>query len=314
MEYAYKLIELQENLPIRLVMHRRRSYSYHWHKELEVFVVLEGSVVIETTKARYTLREGDILIMNSNEIHASHCPGYADAILIVQMDLAFLKPFGYDFSQIIVQRERWIDPETVRRIKRGLASIVLEMCRKEKGYQAQVMSHVYQFISDLLRRVPHRTRLDAPDIMSAVDFNRLNRIIAYVNDNYHLPISLKDVAKEEFLSAYYLSHFFKDKVGLTFSECLNRVRLQKAVELLLSESSMTVTELALSVGFPNVKSFNRCFRNKYQMSPFRYKKTILGSAGEAGSELGGLAGSSAEAQQHQDLYSGFIIEKIQRLF
>ncbi|OXS53352.1 hypothetical protein B1A99_30300 [Cohnella sp. CIP 111063] len=307
MEYAYKMIELEESLPIRLVMHRRKSYSYHWHKELEIFFVLQGSVVIRTTKAQYTLQEGEILIMNCNEIHASHCPGHADAVLIVQLDLQFLKQHGYDFSQLSVQREQWVHPDTVAEIKRALAGIVLEMCQKKRGYQIQIMSLLYRFISDLLRKVPHRMLDQAPNAMSDVDFNRLNRVIAYINENYQLPISLRDVAKEEFLSAYYLSHFFKEKVGLTFSECLNQVRLQKAVELLLSESSRTITELALSVGYPNVKSFNRSFKLKYRMSPYRYKKMILGNEEAAG---GRSSAPASVHEQHNDLYSDFILEKI----
>jgi len=308
-EYSYKMIELHESLPIRLVMHRQPSYSYHWHKELEIFVVLQGSVVINTTKAQYTIYEGEILIINSNEIHASYCPGQADAVLIVQMDLHFLKQYGYDFSQILVQREHWIDPDTLQRIKSGLANIVIEMCLKEKGYQAQVMSYLYQFISDLLRKVPHRVRKDAPNAMSDLDFSRLNRIITFINENYTYQISLNDFAKEEFLSIYYLSHFFKEKVGLTFSECLNQVRLQRAVELLLSESSKTITELALSVGFPNVKSFNRNFKHKFGMTPFQYKKMMLSRAEESKE----ASSVTAKNLEHQDLYSTYIMEKIKQL-
>ncbi|WP_020619245.1 AraC family transcriptional regulator [Paenibacillus daejeonensis] len=313
MEYAYKMIALHDSLPIRLVMHRQQSYSYHWHKELEIFVVLQGSVVIHTTRTQYTLQEGEILILNSNEIHASHCPGHADAVLVVQIDVQFLKRYGYDFSQITVQREPWIDLETKQSIKNTLACIVLEMCRQEKGYQVQVMSHLYQFISDLLRKVPHRVGKHAPNAMTDMDFNRLNRIIKYMNDHYKLPIRLKDIAKEEFLSAYYLSHFFKEKVGLTFSECLNQIRLQKAVELLLSESSRTITEIAMEVGFPNVKSLNRTFKTRYHVSPLRYKKNLLSSTGQTGPEwkVGHL--ENPEHPEHQEVYSSFIMDKIRRL-
>ncbi|MFE5320741.1 helix-turn-helix domain-containing protein [Paenibacillus sp. NPDC056579] len=279
MEYTYKVIPLQQSLPIRLVTHRKSSYSYHWHKELEIFLVLEGSIHIKTTKHRYHVSKNEMLIMNCNEIHASEYAGVNTSALIVQIDLSFCKPFGYDFTELYFDPAFLYDngePNPVLTdIKRLTIQIVLELFYQKSGYHNEVMAYIHLLISRLLRELPYTQRDENAEALSESDFLRLNRILRYMNESYKQSISLRDFAKEEFLNVYYLSHFFKRKVGITFSECLNQIRIQKAVELLMSDKSASMMDVALAVGFPNVKSFNRTFKIKYKMTPYHYRKSQL---------------------------------------
>ncbi|WP_028552088.1 AraC family transcriptional regulator [Paenibacillus sp. UNC451MF] len=279
MEYTYKVIPLQKSLPIRLVMHRKSSYSYHWHKELEIFLVLEGSIHIRTTKQHYHLEKQEMLIMNCNEIHASEYAGSNNLALIIQIDLSFCKQFGYDFTQLYFDPAHLHDkggPNPIlAELKQLTLQMILELYYQKAGYHNEVMAHIHRFISRLLRNLPYTHRHENSEALSESDFQRLNRVLKYMNDNYKHAISLKDFANEEFLNVYYLSHFFKRKVGITFSECLNQIRIQKALELLMSDKSASMMDIALSVGFPNVKSFNRTFKNKYHFTPYHYKKGQL---------------------------------------
>ncbi|UJF31781.1 helix-turn-helix transcriptional regulator [Paenibacillus hexagrammi] len=282
MDYTYKVIELQEGLPIRLVLHKKPSYSYHWHKEFEIFFVLQGEVHIQTTQQRYFVKKHDILLMNCNEIHASNYVGSHNLILIIQLDLSFCKQFGVDFTQLHIHRDELSQAyhrETTRELKKILIRMVGEMTSKEVGFQHEVMACIHHFITLLLRKVPYSKLVNKTDTISEQDLSRLNRILVYMNENYKEQISLKDFSKDEFLSFYYLSHFFKKKVGLTFSECLNQIRIQKAVECMLVNPSENMIDIAHSVGFPNVKSFNRSFKDKYQMTPYQYKKMLVHADG-----------------------------------
>lgn len=272
MELQYKWVTHQGGLPIRIISHRKENYGYHWHKELEICYVFEGSVQIQTKQRQELYKEGELFILNSNELHASSLLPASSIVLILQVDTSFCRIHGFDLSNYFFHFNRYSDPNTRARLQQFFAHLILETVDKKIGYQIEVMGSLNQFISYLLRNVPYTLLQEVNQGMSTTDFERLNRILNYINLMYSHRISIQDIAKEEYLNAFYLSHFFKKKVGITFSECLNQVRIHKAAEMLLSQNRK-ITEIAYLNGFSNIKSFNRTFKDKFGLTPLQYKKS-----------------------------------------
>ena len=272
MELQYKWVTHQEGLPMRIISHRKENYGYHWHKELEICYVFEGSVQIQTRNRQDLYKEGELFILNSNELHASSLLPASSIVLILQIDTSFCRIHGFDLSNYFFHFNHSGQPYNRERLKQFFAHLILETVDKKIGYQIEVMGLVNQFISYLLRNVPYTLLQEKNQGMSSTDFERLNRILEYINLMYHHRISIQDIAKEEYLNAFYLSHFFKKKVGITFSECLNQVRIHKAAEMLLSQNRK-ITEIAYLNGFSNIKSFNRTFKDKFGLTPLQYKKS-----------------------------------------
>ena len=93
----------------------------------------------------------------------------------------------------------------------------------------------------------------------------------YINENYNQQITLNDLANKEFLSVPYLSKFIKEQLGVTFTEYLNNVRLNHAIEDLINKDS-PLTKVALENGFATTFSFNKYFKDKYNIMPSEYRK------------------------------------------
>ena len=104
---------------------------------------------------------------------------------------------------------------------------------------------------------------------------RMVEIMNYIQANY-LDVSLDDLAEKFFLSKPYLSKYIKEKSGMTFGDIVKKVRMKKA-RALLKSSSMTVENIALTVGYQNVEHFNRLFKKAYNITPvqFRNQKQII---------------------------------------
>lgn len=98
---------------------------------------------------------------------------------------------------------------------------------------------------------------------------RLIEIMNYIQANY-LDVSLDDLSEKFFLSKPYLSKYIKEKSGMTFGDIVKKVRMKKA-RALLKSSSMTVENIALSVGYQNVEHFNRLFKKAYNMTPVQFR-------------------------------------------
>lgn len=98
---------------------------------------------------------------------------------------------------------------------------------------------------------------------------RMIEIMNYIQANY-IDVTLDDLAEKFFLSKPYLSKYIREKSGMTFGDLVKKIRMKKA-RALLKSSSMTVENIALSVGYQNVEHFNRLFKKAYNMTPVQFR-------------------------------------------
>jgi len=103
-------------------------------------------------------------------------------------------------------------------------------------------------------------------------------IIKYLDSNYTDPnISLSSVSREFKLNESYLSQFFRDQTGVTFSDYTEKVRINNACKL-LNNTDLTINEIAFKVGYNSANVFRRAFKRVEGISPTEYKDTIFQSS------------------------------------
>ena len=98
---------------------------------------------------------------------------------------------------------------------------------------------------------------------------RMIEIMNYIQANY-IDVTLDDLSEKFFLSKPYLSKYIKEKSGMTFGELVKKIRMKKA-RAMLKGSSMTVENIALTVGYQNVEHFNRLFKKAYGITPVQFR-------------------------------------------
>lgn len=98
----------------------------------------------------------------------------------------------------------------------------------------------------------------------------LSDIIRHLHATYQKDVSLNDTAKKYNMSVSTFCSFFKKYTGQTFVEFLNRLRISKACEQLLSNDD-DITSIAFSCGFNNLSNFNRRFKQFKKESPRSYR-------------------------------------------
>ncbi len=95
----------------------------------------------------------------------------------------------------------------------------------------------------------------------------------YIEENYSLQLSYKDVAREIFISPSYFLNLFKQETGYTFVDYLTNVRINKAKELLLS-TELNITEIAFEIGFNNSNYFSSLFKKIVGFPAKEYRKKV----------------------------------------
>ncbi len=81
------------------------------------------------------------------------------------------------------------------------------------------------------------------------------------------------MARHSGVSPFHFCKIFKRFTGLTFTEYVNRARVEKAKQLLIKPQSR-VTEVAYDVGFQSLSQFNRSFRRVMDQSPTEFRSSM----------------------------------------
>ncbi len=99
---------------------------------------------------------------------------------------------------------------------------------------------------------------------------RYNEILLYLNEK-HIDVSIAEISQSLNISKSYISHLFKKYNGNTLKSYCNSLCITDAKRL-LSTTSLSVSEIAYSLGFDNVSYFISVFRKHTGMTPNAYRK------------------------------------------
>src|SRR3954452_25424581 len=94
--------------------------------------------------------------------------------------------------------------------------------------------------------------------------------IAVMQAQYAAEVTLDDVARQIATSRRQLQRCFDEDCDATFRECLARIRMQRAAEL-LAETSIPVRDIAARVGYRQPPQFAKAFTRVHGVSPTRYR-------------------------------------------
>lgn len=272
-EAIYK--EHYQDSPIRIRYQTTRgSYSTaHWHPELEIVYLLNGTADFVIEGQRFRLVQGDALVIDSNQIHEVQArQSMMQLIIHVNRDFIDSRLKSSDRYLIHLSREELVDKQlgSYLELLDRLKELVSLYVRQPAGYliesESIVLDVCYRLIRDFA--IP-LTREDRPDLTHKQE--RIRDILNYINDHYKEKISLENISSEFGLSREYFSRLFRQTVGMTFTEHLNRVRLTHAYQELLT-TDKPVLLIMEEQGFTNYKLFNRMFKEIYGDTPRSVRK------------------------------------------
>lgn len=101
----------------------------------------------------------------------------------------------------------------------------------------------------------------------------LGEALKYIRENYNRDITLEDVARNVYISPYYLSHLFKEELNITFLEYLTMVRMEEAKKL-LKNTSLSIVAIASQVGYDDASYFSKVFKKYVGITPAQYRKNL----------------------------------------
>lgn len=102
--------------------------------------------------------------------------------------------------------------------------------------------------------------------------NTTDSIVAYIEKNYSNPsLNLSVAATDLKMKENYLYHFISTRIGKTFASYLEEYRLDKAMEMLISNKDLSINAIALQCGYTNPQTFRRAFSRRFNQLPSDFR-------------------------------------------
>ncbi len=102
----------------------------------------------------------------------------------------------------------------------------------------------------------------------------LNRVLDFINQNYHQELSLAEAARAAGLSVFRVSHLLKQRTGRTFLQHLTQRRVRQAMHL-LEQTDQDCPTIAYATGFCDQSYFIKQFKRVAGVTPARYRRENL---------------------------------------
>ncbi len=255
----------------------------HIHNYIEILYALSGKYQILLNNREYHFQSGDMVLINSNEIHHIFSLGEGKNEYIVikfepemlyttaqsLFEMKYVMPFILNESthqKIFLKAE--IEQTLIPALVKGINT---EYAEKRYGYELAVRANIYNLFLFILRRWKEQNMdLNIDQEMNKDMVGRMQKVFDYIEENYQNDITAMDMARLCNLSYSYFSRLFTGIMRRSFREYLNYVRVTKA-ERLLTNTDMNITEIAMQVGFSTSSYFIQQFKHFKDISPKQYQ-------------------------------------------
>lgn len=245
----------------------------HFHKDYEIFFLVQGNRKFFSSNTICSLAASSVMLIEAGEHHQStvnlSVTSERYAMYVSKKLIETIAKENKEFSELkgvmCFEPGEAVFSGIMRRIK----AIEKEIALKDDFSKTAIKNHVTAILIDLLRN-----KGESVKICGNFEKNdmRLQSTVNYIIENYSSKITLEQCAEMAYMSVSHFSRQFRLVTGLNFKEYLNRIRVEKASEILKNEKVYNKTALAQEVGFSSGSYFTYVFRSYTGLSPTQYQK------------------------------------------
>lgn len=266
----------------RLSEYDSNSFMWHYHPEIEITYIKKGSMHYRVNNQSFHLKEGDIIFCNSNALHSGEMEHQEDCSYI---PVTFDPKLIYGFFQSTICT-KYVEPvvqnlavcamhidyteswhETFR--KKMLEVIALDK-EKPDFYELDISIRMQIMWRLLVEHLPHQPLPAASDL---TEYERIRKILSYIEQNYMNPITLAEVAEHIHLCESECTRLFKRHMNTTLFSFLQEYRIERSLEYLSTHES--ISNIAGKTGFSDSNYYSKVFSKIKGCSPREYRKNLI---------------------------------------
>ncbi len=250
----------------------------HSHPNYELYFFISGTVNYNVEDFSYDLKSGDLLIIPPNVPHHPNITlgdssykrivvwlnyDYVENMTKLFNDVKYALDYAKDNKRYIYHLDYIQFNE--------MLSIFLDMWVEYNNSDIFKNSITTTYIINTLYKI-NRLIYQNQSSLATSKKELHTLILEYINRNIAQELSLEKIAKEFYTSKYYVSHIFKDNLGISLHQYVIKKRLSICKNNIATGES--ITNVAETYGFSDYTSFFRAFKKEYGISPKEYQKSV----------------------------------------
>ncbi|MDB8770876.1 AraC family transcriptional regulator [Ruminococcus sp. 1001136sp1] len=258
------------------------SFMWHWHPEIEITYVQKGTMCYKVNHMVYHLKEGDIVFNNSGALHSGTMENQKDCAYI---PVTFDSRLIYGFFQSTVN-SKYVDPviqdsmlpaicidqsEPWHKPFREYLLRIIDLDEKKPDFYELDITICLQSIWRLL--LEHITYEPQASRENSLEYDRIKKILSYIEENYQNKITLNDIAGHIHLCESECTRLFKRHMNTTLFAFLQEYRIERSLEFL--QADLPVSAVADKAGFSDPNYYSKVFAKIKGCSPREYRKHRL---------------------------------------
>ncbi len=258
--------------------HHRYEMNLHWHPEAELILVHKGKFELHLNKQCHLLLPGDAAFVNPGTLHRGIPTDAVYECAVFKADMLcppgaavgrHIKPIA---AQSAAVREcfRAGGGEADRAVIGEIDRLFTVLSRRAPRYEMAVYASLFSLFDTLYRTDAVEEAL--PSHAHERQTAQLTKLLSWINEHYTGHITLASLSKVSGFNEKYLCRFFKEQTSYTPIDYINRLRVEKAADDMLT-LRLSVTEAAFANGFNDSAYFSKVFRKIKGISPSDFKKS-----------------------------------------
>lgn len=272
--------DVDSSFRILLTPKLNEIFYWHFHPEYEIVYVEASSGYRHIGDHISKYEESDLALIGSNIPHLNFDYGVKAEVdtVVVQMKENFLGEHFFALPEMTAIKALF------DKAKEGVAFYgETKKLAGEKLKQLTSLSHFQQLITllevfQLLAQSKEVELLNARPIAGVSvlkEQQRIQKVYHFIETNYQKQIDVNEVASLCNLTTAAFCRYFKKSTHYTFTEFLNRFRINQAKKILMQDK--TVTEACYETGFENLSYFNKTFKRIAGENPSAVRKKYSGT-------------------------------------
>ena len=250
---------------------KHSGVSPHWHEHIELFYFFEGEGQYTCNGTTHSVKAGDLIVVNSTQIHALTVPEYISYGCIL-----FYPPFFWDISpdqSVLIENHIQDDPF----VQEQCEKIFEEQTEKPDNFDMMIKGLSTILLCHLIRN--YSIQDNGSHAHSSEPIHKEHLLFDYIATHYQEDLTSANLAKFCNVTESYFCRFFKKYFGRSPTTYLNEYRVDRAVRQLRSTSD-SITKIALENGFNNISYFSKTFKKVMGMTPKQYRNQLVKSKKE----------------------------------
>lgn len=233
----------------------------HFHKEIEIVYIIEGSCEAVCDYNRFKIKSGDLFIAFPNQVHFYEESVHGRYLVIIVSSEVF-----FDLDKIMYNNIPKVS--VINNLTQETAQRLINAFNAQGGYKnLWAVGELSVALAEILPQLQFKNNEENKN-------SAIYEIINYCTQNFSDPeITLESISEEIHISKNHISYLMNNKLRISFKEYLNSVRVKKACSLLL-ETNKKIAEISEECGFGSIRTFNRVFSQQKKITPIEYRKKV----------------------------------------